>query len=234
MAFVFDINDSTNWLNYLKMNGCVVISNVLAKEDIKTGISLFEQHLKTVDPNVSFNDPRSLNHSWPDTDAGFVSDNEIHQSRFVWFSRSHPQVLDIYRQIYKLDSINDLVTAFDRANAIRNMPYGKQNEERWTHIDYPINDPPPFDCFQSFLNYIDCTSQDSPCLRVCLKSHKDNNILEYCKKKYSKEDDGAFFMVDKDYPMINVLAPAGLLVIWNSQTLNDSKTWIKSKKQGKD
>ena len=180
--------DTEKWKDFLNINGFVVIRDVMSQEDIDLGINLFEKHLQKIDGNISLDNPRSLNVVWPVDDDGFMPNLDLHSSKFAWYSRCRPKVLEVHRSLYNLKDTNELITTFDGVNSVRNLNYGDKNWS-WKHIDYPLNDPPDFECYQSMLNYIDCTAKESPCLRVSPKSHK------LCNHTCDKNDTGAFFQV---------------------------------------
>ena len=48
--FTFDFTKTDEWLSHLEREGFVVVSGILTEDDIATGISLFERHLKTQFP----------------------------------------------------------------------------------------------------------------------------------------------------------------------------------------
>jgi len=136
----------------------------------------------------------------------------------------------------------DLVSAFDRANAVLNRKIKDADDfdlERslWLHIDYPITgSPPPFTCYQSFLNYVDCTTPGSPCLRVVPKSHTGpiwEAVQKFGRAKYGAKASGGFFRIDwhategvivPSRDLVNVLAPPGSLVMWKSGLVHDART----------
>lgn len=136
------------WRAHVATEGFVVITDVASAADCAKAELLFEQHFGLPAGKLYGDD------KWPRGEHGMVVEGDIQRSDFVWFARTNPRVRDVYRTLY--DGEDDLVCAFDRANAVRNLP--NDNDLRpWLHIDYPVNDPPPFTCYQSFINYIDCT-----------------------------------------------------------------------------
>lgn len=232
-SFIFDFSSSADWQAHLEREGFVVVTGILTPEEIQNGIQLFQKHMESQYPLLSFDDERSLSAHWPEDDWGFITNDGIAASDFMWWCRTRGKVLEVYRQLYNLKNREELVTCFDRANAVRNTRKDT-GEDSWAHIDYPVFDEPPFSCFQGFLNFVDGTSDaDSPCLRVYPGSHKDVSVLDWVRENYHGCDEAFFEIHDKKARQkINVLAPAGSLVLWNSKTMHDGRTSVKAKKRG--
>jgi hypothetical protein len=207
--YCIPLNNPDEWTAHLREEGFVCITGVVTPAQCVEAQALFEQH---------FGVGKKLytDGLWPLGDKGMVVEGDIASSDFSFFSRSQPNVRGRYHQstntlfiiqmflfkaIYErlYNGETDLVSAFDRANAVRNAP--NSNDTRgWLHIDYPVNNPPPFTCYQSFLNYIDCTPSDSPCLRVIPKTHTGelcDAIVKDIKSTRSSRD-SAFFRVKFD------------------------------------
>lgn len=225
-SYCIDFERIDEWKNYLNNEGFVVITNICTLDNCEKAKQLFIEHFGMGDK--IFNDT-----NWPKGQNGMIVEGDIHQSNFVNFAKTLPRVLMTYRHLYEGEE--EFVTAFDRANAIRNGP-NDNNEKPWLHIDFPVFDPPPFTCYQSFVNFVDCTPSDSPCLRVVPRSHKGDlwaSVSADIKKRKSPENRSAFFRVkmsEKD--VVNVLAPAGSLVVWICGLVHDARTKLSKKKAG--
>jgi hypothetical protein len=81
----------------------VVIKNVIDSAEIEKGIALFKTQFRQL-----LGLKKELN-DWPDVhfptvNNGMVLDGDIHRSRFAWFSRSRPKVLQVYKSLYQLGS----------------------------------------------------------------------------------------------------------------------------------
>eukprot|EP01084_Bolivina_argentea_P119037 211119_1 len=125
----FNYNDIHQATNYLLKNGYVVIKNVLNKSEIEYGKSLFWDFVESESIGWNRNDYKT----WHDTKIGGELNNGllwgkgIGQSKFQWFGRKHPKVLNIFAKLWNhksfpkdnknnnkpIDPTTDLLTSFD-------------------------------------------------------------------------------------------------------------------------
>jgi ectoine hydroxylase-related dioxygenase (phytanoyl-CoA dioxygenase family) len=245
LSFVIPYSNKAAWKAHLDTEGFVVISDVLSREDVENGIEMFREWMARLLKKPKLRLEQLQDDEWFRGTYGMLMDGCIHRSPFVFWARSHPTVLEIYRDLYNLKTPEELVTAFDRANAVlnRKMPESKDPKDfdlersLWTHVDYPLTGtPPPFTCYQSFVNFVDCTSPGSPCLRVVPRSHTGPiwaALQKYGVAKYGPNRNGGFFKIDcketegaivVQRDLLDVLAPPGSLVMWKSGLVHDSRT----------
>lgn len=217
-------------LQYVNDNGFAVIIDALEPQEVEDGMGMFWDLLESVScGKISRNDADSLQSEWfprcygeRGKQNGIWIEGNVFHSPFMWFSRTRPKVLEVFRKMYADDH---LLVSFDRLSVIRNEP--AEGKKSWWHIDFPNGEsPPPWQCFQAFVNYIDCCDDDSPCLRVIPGSHKavtESSKLHWNTAwKVTLENLG---FSEKD--AVFVRAPAGSLVIWSCGLVHDSFTRIK-------
>lgn len=220
--YCIDVADPAAWMRHLDDEGYVVVTNAFSDVECQRAVELFVAH-------YGVGAQLYTDEYWPAGSKGMILKGDFHRSELAMWARTHPNVLATFRRIYGDDT--ELVTSFDRGNAVRNVP--SPEEGQWTHLDWPVNDPAPFRCVQGFVNFVDCTASDSPCLRVWPRSHKgprwDSTVATLKERNRSK--DSAFFRVKVDpEELVNVLAPAGSIVLFCG--VHDARTHITRAKPG--
>ena len=110
----FDYNNLDKATEYLVENGYVVIKNVLNSKDLKKGKSLLWDLLKSKSIGWDPNDYLTwdLNKIGGELQNGLVWGKGIGQSKFQWFGRKHPKVLNIFSHLWshKLFPLNNNVS----------------------------------------------------------------------------------------------------------------------------
>lgn len=213
-TYCIDVSDPAAWIRHLEEEGYVVLTGVFSPEECTRATDLFVAHYGVGEQ--IFTDAL-----WPAPSRGMVVKGSIHTSDLALWARSHPNVVSAYSRLY--DGTSDLVSAFDRANAVRNAE-NLDNAAPWLHVDFPMDDPPPLPIWQSFANFIDCTPADSPCLRVVPRSHTGDLWRRVQEQASGK---GAAFRVPlAEDLVVPVLAPAGSLVVWRCGLVHDARTHL--------
>ena len=228
MEYSFDVDDyqgtdgAIGWGGYLEREGFVVLRNVLDEPETQKGIEVFMDWMEHISPGFSRDDAATYdNRHWPYHFArGIVMEGSPQHSPFMWYSRTQPGVLDVFHQLYGENQ--QLLVSFDRCNVIWGGEDAMPSSEAWWHIDYPGPQKDSWYCYQSFINYVDCTSEGSPCLRVIRKSHK--LLPEMLRRKMKMVDLVQLAVPDED--IVSVRAPAGSLVLWKCGVIHDNHTAV--------
>jgi hypothetical protein len=197
------------YLSQLSENGYVIIPNVLESSEIqhakelflkwKDSIPDFDKFHNTVDPH------------------GIFKFHEVGHQEFAWYIRTRPQIIDIFKKIWKTD---ELVVSFDGACYLpKNL---SKKDKIWTHTDQAPN-LVGLQCYQSF---VALTDNSEKTLVVYESSHKLHE--NYFKERDIKSGKN-WQLIDHDYldrikdqkKVLNV--KAGDLVLWDSRTFHQNQ-----------
>ena len=229
-AYWFQHSNRELWRPFLEREGYCVLLDALTPRETGDGVSLFYDWLESVSPNFQREDEATfVNANWPlSFGRGMVMEGGIQHSPFMWHSRTRKGVLDIYKHVYSESGADDpLLVSFDRCTALRNDTnvLKKLESGDWLHIDYPLDKKPTFESYQSFINYVDCSDDNAPCLRVLPRSHTKISMMQQLKMKEKPIGDAELAQLELvKETLIEIKAPAGALVMWKCGVIHDAKT----------
>ena len=214
-SYTFDHRDTKQWITHLQTEGYAVLRDVWTPEDIHNATGLFWDFIETINPRVHRDDVAThTDENWPmEWNNGVVMEGEVQNTPFMWNARVHRTTREVFASLYDV-SADELLVSFDRANAVRSQQTFGTPKTGWFHHDYPMPVERDFQCYQAFVNYIDCSDDGTPCLRVIPRSHRDIPQQQWDVKLadvgYTEND------------IVEVHAPAGSLVIWMCGLIHDN------------
>lgn len=208
--YLFNIDDVTHWEKHLKEEGYVVIKDILDKEQMDIGFSLFRKDWNRVSPNFNFDD----NNTWEIKNCplifnkGMAVFNGFGHSDFMWNLRTNKNIQSIYKNLYKED---DLVVSFDGFSAFFSY---KQKSKPWLHIDQ--NPRNTLYSVQGAYNFIKVDQEDAGFL-VVPRSHLTYKPEVKHKKNWILCNNPEF---DKD--CVKLLIPDNCFTLWNSKLIHSN------------
>lgn len=226
MDYQFDVKRVNDWKSHLITEGYVVVTGILTQPEIEQGLSMFLEQFGN------------------DGHDGFIDDVNFSYSSFAWFCRTHPNVLAIYKEIYGLSSVTDLITAIDRGSAISNRlsPDLDEATRFWLHVDYPLfnsaenRDEPVPEIYQSFLSFVDSGGPTAPGFRViprsCNKTYHDRVLSDNADKIKVSNSEDTYWLLSPAFTgeikdtVISIVSPAGSLTLWKSGMVHDNTTGV--------
>lgn len=198
----------SNFEEELKQKGYCIIENVLSKDEIDISKNMFfswKNSIPNLDRLHNIIDPH-----------GIYKFHEVGHQEHSWYIRTRPQILEIYKKLWKTD---ELIVSFDGSCYIP-KEFNKK-DSIWTHTDQSSNNSELM-CYQGF---VALTDNKERTLVVYEGSHKLH--LEYFK---DKEKNGKNWnLIEHSYlekikELKRVLSvPAGSLVLWDSRTFHQNQ-----------
>jgi ectoine hydroxylase-related dioxygenase (phytanoyl-CoA dioxygenase family) len=151
---------------------------------------------------------------------------------FVNRVRYHPNVLQVFSEIYNTDPIQDPIQmSFDRVNyqASEQMRKIKTRERKpWWHVDQHWSKT-GFECVQAYVDIIGSETDEHGGLMVLEHSHLKFSILSekyrnknWVKDWYRLDESSIEYFISQCKP-INVKCPKGGMVLWDSRTIHMSR-----------
>lgn len=216
-VYQFDVTTTrvSEWKKHLETEGYVVLLNALSPSDVEHGKELFFRDIPL-----------------EEDENGFLSDPKLAHSDFAWFTRTRPNILQSYAEIYGI-STDKLITAFDRASMVRNEQAYDDDEDGdyWLHVDNFLfmDKDDTQNTVQSFVSFYDPprdSNGNGPGLRVVPKKYLS---IDEIRKDMDMDVDieGGFWPIGSDLfsrikpYIINVRSPAGSLTLWSSDVVHD-------------
>ena len=197
-------------LDCLKLNGWVVIPNILSSEEVEYAKTCFYTWQKTI--------PNHDNIHLKCDPHGIYKHHEAGHQRHAWFIRTRPAVQNVFKKLWGCEN---LICSFDGSCFI-----SKENKKRdniWTHTDQAPNKK-GLNCYQGFVSL---TENKERTLVVYDKSHLFHEYyfrakgLESCSSNWNKIDHNVLDKLKDSRKVITV--PAGSLVIWDSRTFHQNQ-----------
>jgi len=202
------VENMSNYIMDLSVNGYTVIPNVYSEEEIKEYWSEFNKWRESVP---------DLEHTHNIlSSAGIFKHHQVGHQRFAWLARTNPKIVNIFKQLWDTDK---LVTSFDGC-----CYYPENYAEEpsyWTHTDQS-SQKKGLRGYQSFLSLTNNTERT-------FVVYKGSHLLHENYFKYMEIDDPKDWnIIDRDYidtiyykqEIISV--KAGDLVIWDSRTFHQN------------
>tara|TARA_Y100000817_G_scaffold313975_1_gene311406 strand:+ start:87 stop:1004 length:918 start_codon:yes stop_codon:yes gene_type:complete len=208
---LFNINDKELWLEFLKVEGYVVINDILTNEERSSFIDEFYIDFNKVTPNFDFKDNKTWNkNTYPGMyGKGICSFNGFGQSNFMWILRTKNKIQQIFRTIY---NTKQLITSMDGFSLFVN---NEQKSKQWNHIDQ--NPQNKICSYQSAYNYFPVTEGDAGFI-IAPHSHKEfNPEVSHLNDWIVLDDDNQWN--DK---VVKLLIPSNCLTIWNSKSIHSN------------
>lgn len=205
---LFDISE--NWLDFLNIEGYVVIRDIISESKNIELVKIFKNEWCKVSPSFDWNDKST----WTTTNSpivwgkGSAVFNGFGHSEFMWKIRSIKKVQIPFKQIYKTDKI---ATSFDGFSVFIS---NKQKSNKWLHQDQRSNDKRL--SIQGALNLKPVLEDDAGFV-VVPKSH-----ITHIPPPANKD----WIMLNKNDPHYNkavkLIIPKNCLVLWNSKTIHSN------------
>jgi len=224
----FDIEDS-EWQEYLKSNGYVVIKSVIDKrkvEELRNDVYDWCENHPSGGKVFNREDPESWRECFLGNPAtGIVWASGAGQADHMWKLRGEERVQRAFKKIWNTDR---LLTSFDVFNLFRPWAYdeGWRTKGGWFHIDQNGNNPKRkgFQCVQGLVNLYDA-DETTGGLTVIPKSHLDFQAM--CARLKWPARGGDFIPIHFMDPVLKkpfvkkfVNAKAGDLCLWDSRTVH--------------
>ncbi len=215
---------STDSLATLSRDGYVVIPDVINLERCEYYKSSFWSWLENIGTDIKRDDPSSWVKpgAWPKTSHGIVEYPPISHAQFVHDARVEPLIVQWFSQLWKVDP-SQLLVSFDRANIMRPSKGVKSRSRSWWHRDQSYSRP-DLETVQAILNLEETTNVDGR-LQVLRGSHLLQNEFVAAfpevlgqKNDYLKYSEPQLAWLKARCSVVDVVAPAGSLICWDSRT----------------
>lgn len=227
----------------LKKTGVAVIPNVLTKhecQDVLNSTWDFFEHITTCwETPLSRNNEKTWNqiyNLYPSHGMLFQHWN-IGQSDAVWKVRTNQNVIDVFSNIWSVNS-EDLLVSFDGMSFA--LPHevtkrGYYRNKNWFHCDQSFTSS-DFKCVQGFVTACDVNEDDatfayyegSHLLHENLGKEFGINLKE---NWYKLNQDEESWIQNKCGSYKKIVCPAGSLVLWDSRTIHCGIQAIKDRKE---
>ena len=217
--------------NGLKNHGYAVIPNIISQnlaDEILSEFQAFHAHATGQQFTDELYD-RSL--ELKNTHGIIEFPGALSHTDFVNRVRNHPNVLQVFSEIYK--SSDPILTGFDKINyqASVNMRKLKTRDRKsWWHVDQGWKDP-NFTNIQAYVDLVGSETDEHAGLMVLDGSHlhfetlvnmHNNGILKgWVQDWYRLEDTALEYF--QSCPVVNVKCPKGGMVLWDSRTVHMSR-----------
>jgi hypothetical protein len=157
----------------------------------------------------------------------------IGHAQFIWDLRCNKKIIKVFESIYNTD---ELLVSFDGASfspphEITKRGYYKNND--WLHCDQSFLRS-DFECVQSWITAKDVNEGDAT-LTVLQGSNRYHSKFEETFNTKIKDDwyklneEQIQFYKDHGCKQIDIICPAGSLVLWDSRTIHAGKEAIKDR-----
>jgi hypothetical protein len=213
---LFERKDVPLWKDYFDEHGYVMIKKVLSEQDKLHAFGLFAEDWRTVSPRFNFHNketwsPANSPMMW---NKGMIYWNGLGQSNFMWYLRTHPNILNIFKDYYETD---DLVTSFDGFSLFLN---NNQKPGTWLHTDK--NPKWDMESIQGAYNFLP-VGEDDAGFMVVPGSHKSYkpDIPEWQQFIPIDEDD------EHNEKAVKLLIPDNCFLLWNSLTIHSNVGMVK-------
>lgn len=225
----FEMHDKKSWnegMSYLKENGYLIFKNVLNEKEIEHAMNLMWNWLEGLGSGIKRDDITTwTNENWPDRQKnGVLAWNGIGQSEFLWYLRSHSNIIQIFRQLWKTDN---LLTSFDGAGIFRPWQYNNEwkTKSGWLHVDQNPTVNLEFECLQGLINLID--NDESTGGFYCIpKTHHDFAAFGKRNQKLCRKSKNLVFIprndvnYKKERHIINL--KSGDFLLWDSRLIHSN------------
>ncbi len=229
------LSDPEAIVQYLETEGYVVVADVLNPVEKDQAITYFWDWLEQVSENVDRNDEKTwINKNWPPFYTnGIMYQYGVHNNKFSWYLRTHPQVLQVFQLLYGVTE-KELISALDGAGVFR-PPRLKNQETKggWWHLDhgYPANeiDYKGFrTCVQGMVNLVDANENTGGFCFYPDSHHVHKEILntQPFKKMAQRSDYVPVFQDEKFIDLLPCQEPkllcaqAGDMILWDSRLVH--------------
>lgn len=208
---IFDPSSGDEIRAHLAEHGYVLVK-AMEPEEARAICSGFWDWLEDLGVGVKRDDPSTWdpNGPWPRQEKGIIGHFGIGQAAFMWKCRTTPGVLRGFREVWKAERDEDLITSFDGAGMypVGKDPLGENQDDNrettipshfaakgsyklWPHRDQ-ASDEGSMICVQGVLNLTSNEGKHDGGLVMWPGSH----LIDWVKK-YPKVSHSSFFMVPR-------------------------------------
>lgn len=228
--YIFEKNDKTGYLNYLKEYGFCVIQNIIDIKTCNERINEIWEHPALLGINsIDRNNPLTWTkeYGWYTDDKGFLDLNGGYSEtdlEYYWKIRFNKDLVDVFRTVYN----EDVLLLLDRTGIMRptmNVQINNKKENKpewrtvksWLHLDSDPWEPSKLIKLQGLVTL---TEQTETSGGFCCIPGFNNRINEWAKKNKNTHTGGIYYF-DKNSPeqenVRKIYAPAGSLIIWDNK-----------------
>jgi ectoine hydroxylase-related dioxygenase (phytanoyl-CoA dioxygenase family) len=206
----FSTEKPEEWLEFLDIEGYVVLSDILSPDELHLSMELFKSEWSKVSPNFEWDNPKdwSIKNCPLMFGKGMAIYSGFGQSDFMWSLRTHPKIIGIFENIH---GVEDLVVSLDGFSVFIS---DKQQTKSWLHIDQ--NPKTQAYSIQGSFNFLPVGEKDSGFV-VVPGSHKSYHPEVPHKRDWFVVDQKTFLPQAK-----KLLIPGNCFVLWNSKTIHAS------------
>lgn len=228
---VFLPEHESNISQHLDKYGYVVVKVMDETEiaDIRNDVWTWLENLGTGIDRININTTIDVNEKWPEQTKGIINSYGIGQSKFMWKSRVHDNVIRVFQSIW---DVRDLITSFDGACI---MPLTKdftipshEHHTTWAHRDQSPSINVRM-CVQGGLSIYDNLEEHDGGFVVWEGSHTiDWTTIDEKAKHVSchwyriKNDSKSMEYLNGNCPVKIIRVPAGTMILWDSRTIHEN------------
>lgn len=206
---LFEIENESEWKDYLEQEGYVVLKNILSKERKEEYFKLFVKDWNYVSPNFDFHNKSTwtIDNSPMMWNKGMIYSSGLGQSDFQWALRTDERIISIWEKVHET---KNLVVSYDGFSVFLSK---KQKPKIWLHVDQNHKDK--IYSIQGAYNFLPVTDESAGFI-VVPKSHKTYNIDIDKKKQFIPIE------LDNEHvkKAVKLLIPENCFVLWNSKTIH--------------
>jgi len=219
-----------------------VVEDVLSEEEVSHAIGVFWEWAEKI-LGLSRDDPRLMDTSnWFSTIHGIIKHYGVGQTEFMWHLRNHPNVLKIFRHIWKTPN---LITSMDGLCVLRPPENSRRAtfkaNRTWLHTDQTPETSSDMSipatrwgakCIQGAVNLYP-SNEDDACFYVLDGSHRfHEDFFREFSHEWAKPPRGNFQIMkphhiqwfeDRGCKRTAVAVPAGSMTLWDSRLIHCGK-----------
>lgn len=218
----------------LHAKGYAVVPGVLSQSECARVWTAFQEYNEQLTGNELT--PQGYDHSkrFHSIHGIVMVPSAISYAPFVDAVRDHPEVQDVWRQVYNTDEESSMVCSSDRVNFMPPVSWMDRTPRRqtasWWHVDQRSSEP-GFKCVQGYVDILGSPSPQHGGLRVIEGSHHAFSQLvdSFDETKWRRDDWKRFEEKQLEDVMgddvlqtrvVDVVAEAGSVVLWDSRTVH--------------
>ena len=225
---IFDVQDYRQWLDYLNIEGYVVIGNVLSVNERDAWKNGMFDMLNYLHPNFNKIDRSTwINRNMPRSFGKAIQhENGICQCKYVWELRTNPIIKEIFSRVH---NTNDLVSSMDAIS----ISWSKKNKSKsWAHVDQnPTIRGGELYSIQGAYNYYPVEEFDRGFCAVPKSHHQYEETIRNFEEAGCLGDKHYLELskINLNPIMTKFLIPENTFVLWNSKLIHANQNEIRDR-----
>jgi hypothetical protein len=231
--------DEHTVVTMLENYGVAIIPTILDPRECEEMVNGMWEFLEHITSEMDVPIKRNIEKSWATFYDLFVLHSMLMQhwqvghAQFVWNLRQNRKIVDVFARIWNVKP-EDLLVSFDGAAfhippEITKRGYFRGNE--WLHCDQSFTDS-NFRCVQSWVTGLDVRPGDATLTFL----EGSNKLHGEFARVFQIDDRADWYKLDtpqmkwfneRGCRQMNIVCPAGSLVLWDSRTIHSGKEALK-------